>query len=94
MTRAEYLYVTAEEIAALITAARGMPGPPVVPLSGTGAGVCINPATRDKDGLYPRWMVLRLAVLRNLDITSMEITDGERVELLAFAAEHGKELVG
>ena len=36
----------------------------------------------------------RLGILRDLDITSLNLTDDERVELAAFAAEHGKELVG
>ncbi len=91
MSGGEVLYVDADEIAALL---RSSPRGRALLLHSTPGGMCIDPGTRDEQGRYPRWIVLRLGILRDLDITSMEITDGERVELLAFAAGHGKELVG
>lgn len=55
-------------------------------------GVWLDPASRDEHGNYPRWVVLRLAVLRALDLSGETISDEERVELVAFAAAHGREI--
>lgn len=94
---APLLYVTGTEISALAAAA--VSGPDIgVRMLRTGVDddgrEFVAPEHRDALGLYPRWIVLRLAILRDLDITSENITDAERAELRAFAADHGKELVG
>jgi hypothetical protein len=66
----------------------------VVPLAFGPGAVWLDPQSVDEQGNYPRWIVARLGILRGLDITSMELTEDERVELEAFAAEHGRELIG
>lgn len=98
MMTGDRLYLTAEEIAALTRAAiSGRDGTVRVLDLRVCAGcgnAYLNPDSRDGVGAYPRWIVARLGILRDLDITSLNLTDDERVELAAFAAEHGKELVG
>lgn len=60
---------------------------------GPGA-VWLDPDTRDETtGLYPRWILLRLAVLRGRDLSGMALTEQERAELTAFAKTNGKEEV-
>lgn len=56
---------------------------------GPGA-VWLDPDTRDEVGLYPRWILLRLAVLRGRDLTGMALTNMELAELTAFAHANGK----
>jgi len=90
------IYLAEGETGILTREARRGPGGMVrvLPLEFGPAGVWLDPQCCDEAGAYPRWIVLRLGVLRNLDITSMDITSQERVELVEFAAEHGRELVG
>ena len=90
------IYLSREEATALSRSAISGPdvGVRVLDLLTDDGRVCLHPDSRDALGQYPRWAVLRLGILRNLDITSTNITEEERPELLAFAAEHGKELIG
>lgn len=87
------IYLREGELAALTREAHGADNGRVVPLAFGASGAWLSPAARDADGNYPRWIVLRLAVLRGLDLTSARISDAERDELSRFAAEHGKEVI-
>lgn len=90
---AELIYLRDGEVEALMREAQG-PGNGRAVQCGFGPGaVWLDPDTRDEQGMYPRWIVLRLAVLRGLSLPPADITAAEREELEAFAARHGRELI-
>lgn len=88
----ERIYLRDGEMAALMRDANGPVNGRVVPCAFGGGQVWLDPRSADAQGQYPRWILLRLAVLRGLDLTGNALTPTERAELDVFAAAHGKEL--
>jgi hypothetical protein len=86
----ERIYLAEGEMAALIREAQGPLNGRTVPVAfGPGGGAWLDPRSRDAQGQYPRWILLRLAVLRGIDLSAEHMTDDERVELVGFAYDNG-----
>ena len=90
--RKKLIYLHDGELEALMRDAGGPGNGRVVQCAFGFGAIWLDPATRDAQGRYPRWVVLRLAVLRGLSVAGEDLTEQEQAELTEFAAKHGREV--
>lgn len=80
------------EMAALMRESGPRHGGRVVQCAFGGGQAWLDPRTRDGHGNYPRWIVLRLAVMRGVPLSRADVSEAERVELAAFADANNRQI--
>lgn len=89
---AERIVLHEGEMEALVLESGPHHGGRVVPCAFGGGQVWLDPRAKDEQGRYPRWILLRLAVMRGVKLSRADVSEAERVELAAFADANDRQI--